>query len=403
MEVVGHNVSVQWKYGTFEGFCKSYCPKKGRHKIVYDVNQNKEPEYVELGPEDVIYPLTPSMTRKIPMYHDGFIDDMGIVTGYNAEERKHIVTYGNGTTRHQYVGEDNILDLIDDGDLLADETMSRFRYHCFCAIRGLFNADCRDIPYRPDDIEWQILILSSDLTLDAAFLFIFIGIKIIKLRRVFVYYVHNQGLTFIDALVRVKGTHDKLDYLQQIRMSSMMGRHGPAAMLAVAREPGAVEKLRKVPITKITKLLHRSQPSYATIEDIKEALFETAPALCNTNIIGYPKPMGHTHYGTNWVIGYYPRFDVLRPLLFGGVKVMVTETMTWEEAILIAGVQTGFTVKNNGEISSGQEKYKCLNDLIQYMQKNYASPYAMLLSLGLLELNMLLFSIILCMDIKRGQ
>ena len=371
--------------------------------IVYDETHSKEPEYVELGPDDLIYPLTPSMTRKIPMYHDGFIDDMGVVTGYNAEEQNHILTYGDGTTRHRRVEEDDVLLLIDDVDLLADETMNRFRYHCFCAIRGLFNADCRDIPYRPDDIEWQILILSSDLTLDAAFLFLFIGIKIIKLRRVFVYYVHSQAFTFIDALERVNETHDKLDDLQKIRKSNMMGRHGPAAMLAVAREPGAVEKLRKIPIKKITALLHRSQPSYASMLDIKEALYETAPALCNTNIIGYPKPMGHTHYGTNWVIGYYPRFDVLRPLLFGGVKVMVTETMTWEEAILIAGVQTGFTVKDNGQISSAKDQHKCLNDLIQYMQKNYASPYAMLLSLGLLELNMLLFSIILCMDIKRGQ
>ena len=66
-------------------------------------------------------------------------------------------------------------------DELEDDNMLAFRYHCFCAIRGVFNAEIRDIPYRPDEIEWQILILSSDLILDAAFLFILIGIKIIKL------------------------------------------------------------------------------------------------------------------------------------------------------------------------------------------------------------------------------
>ncbi len=356
---------------------------------------------MELGPEDVIHPLTQSLKSNIPRHYLGYTDDNGIVTGYNAGKGKHIVTYRDGSTRHRHVGDDDVI--LTGVDELEDKNMIAFRYHCFCAIRGVFNAEIRDIPYRPDDIEWQILILSSDLILDAAFLFIFIGIKIIKLRRVFVYYLHSQAFTFIDALEKVKKMHDKLDPTEKIGMARMMGRHGPDAMFAIACEDGAVEKLRNVPITKIIKLLHRSQPSYATMGDIKDALQQTAPALCATKIIGYPKPMGHTHYGIGWLTGYYPRFDVLRPLLFGGVKVMVTEEMTWEKAILVAGVQTGFKVRNNGKISSGEAKHTRLNDLIQYMQKNYASPYAMLQSLGLLELNMLLFSIVLCMDIKRRQ
>ena len=166
-----------------------------------------------LGPEDVIHPLTPNLTSNIPRHYHGYTDDSGVVTGYNAEEGKHIATYHNGSTRHRHVGDDGVI--LTEVDELEDINMIAFRYHCFCAIRGVFNAEIRDIPYRPDDIEWQILILSSDLILDAAFLFIFIGIKIIKLRRVFVYYLHSQGLTFIDALVRVKETHDKLDPLQK--------------------------------------------------------------------------------------------------------------------------------------------------------------------------------------------
>ena len=60
VEVVSHNVTINWEAQTFEGVCESYSHERGRHWIVYNINECREAEFVEIGPDDVIYPLTPN-------------------------------------------------------------------------------------------------------------------------------------------------------------------------------------------------------------------------------------------------------------------------------------------------------------------------------------------------------
>ena len=55
VEVVGHKVSINWEAQTFEGVCEPYSHERRRHWIVYNKNECREAEFVEIGPDDVIH------------------------------------------------------------------------------------------------------------------------------------------------------------------------------------------------------------------------------------------------------------------------------------------------------------------------------------------------------------
>jgi len=254
-------------------------------------------------------------------------------------------------------------------------------------------------------------VLQSDLSLDGAFLFYFVSVKVVFFRWLFVRYLlelpcddggHHDYCTALNMIK--EGWVPTAPPCLRLGKEHIMGRQGVHSTLSLALETKATQKLRGVIITELLSLIMRSDSKATTPVEVRSALCQTCPSLCETGVRGCAS--NGSRYGDyrDWKNRYQAQWEVLRLLEAAMVYVPVTRETTWAEAILICGVQTGFVVRD-GFVTASSKKAKesDANALLVVLQRRFKTPFLFLKAHGLLDTNLLIFSIVICMDFKKKQ
>jgi len=278
---------------------------------------------------------------------------------------------------------------------LEDELAGRLQH----AAEGNFPGGVMDLPRTREELEWHREQLLNRWD-DSLYPSLFVQTKLIKSRQTLASEIDKcagvpTDAEYIDAINKTAEEYKKLDHDQRLVEHGLVARrHGPLVMEKLARIDGALSKVRQVPMNLLRTLVFRG--GEATAEEVKEAVDETACGL-NATEIAWTRTT--TLYGQNTKL-YTPRWNPLRILCISGISVHAIETTTWPQVVFSCGVQTGYKV-DNGQVvpdKDGEPKSPRMAVLVKSLQRT--TPYDWLAARDLLHVNLLHFSIVLCMDFK---
>lgn len=288
---------------------------------------------------------------------------------------------------------------------------------------GVYNEDICDMPRSESDRAWEASVL-KEYKDKPSVVIIFMTLKMTIWRRFFIYQLRQHKKTIISAIdetyetyVRVKKKEQNLaDVKASIEWDGVVtktclpntqhfyNKHGVPGVKRYLRD--YVTKLDGVDIGKLIDLISLSRP--ASIREVNEAVRHTCHSLNATRI---PYNDETKFYFNKIPEQYIDQWLALRILYAGGVIVYAKDSDTGclvshYESILVCGVQTGFeqseTMPQHVEPCTPKARDSTAARLISVLQSDFEYPRDFLLHYKVNEnFNLLVYSIIICMDFKR--